>query len=440
VKLVIAPGPPLAGRLTPPGDKSITHRALLLGMLARNATWIRGANPGEDCHSTARCAAALGALVEPREGGWHITPAPLHASADPLDCGNSGTTLRLLAGVVAARPFRSVLTGDASLRRRPVDRIIEPLRQMGARLHAQDHDRVPPLEIEGARLKPIRYDIPVPSAQVASCILLAALETEGETEITLPGPARDHTERMLKAAGVELRETPLAGGGRRVVLRGPATLPGGEIQVPGDFSAAAFFLAAAAAQPGARVEVEDVGLNPSRTRLLDVLECMGARIERSVREGPGGEPLGRVVVTGPERLTAADVPVEWVPGMIDEVPAWAVAASAAHGVSKLVGAGELRHKESDRIATLTRGLAVLGIEALERPDGLEITGGAPRGGRVEAAGDHRIAMAFAVLAPRARDPVEIDDAASIATSYPGFLGTLAALGGRIEPRPEGSGR
>jgi 3-phosphoshikimate 1-carboxyvinyltransferase len=436
MRLVISPGPPLAGRMKPPGDKSITHRALLLALVADRATVIRGANLGEDCHSTARCAALLGATIESSEDGWRVEPRRLHASPAPLDCGNSGTTLRLLAGVVAARPFRSVLTGDASLRRRPVDRIIAPLRLMGARLRAHGGNRVPPLEIEGALLQPIRYEIPVSSAQVASCILLAALETEGETEITLPGAARDHTERMLKAAGVDLDQSALAHGGRRVRLRGPARLPGGEILVPGDFSAAAFFLAAAAAQPGARIEVEDVGLNPSRTRLLDVLERMGASIERTVREGPGGEPLGHVVVTGPERLEAADVPPEWVPGMIDEVPAWAVAASAAHGVSKLSGAGELRHKESDRIEALARNLTALGIEARESADGLEIEGGAPRGGRVTADGDHRIAMAFAVLGARASRPIEIDDAASIATSYPGFLGTLAALGGRIQQGAE----
>ena len=436
MKLVIAPGPPLAGRLVPPGDKSITHRALLLALVAEGASEIRGANLGEDCRATARCAAELGARVSPLVDGWTVEPAGLHASVAPLDCGNSGTTLRLLAGVVAARPFRSVLTGDASLRRRPVDRIIEPLRRMGAQLRAQEHDRVPPLEIEGARPVPIRYHIPVASAQVASCILLAALEADGETEITLPGPARDHTERMLRAAGVELTETALAGGGRRVLLRGPARLPGGHVLVPGDFSAAAFFLAAAAAQPGARVEVEEVGLNPTRTRLLDVLERMGARIERIEREGPGGERTGRVVVTGPERLVGVDVPAEWVPGMIDEVPAWVVAASAARGTSKLAGAGELRHKESDRIQALARNLVTLGIEAREQPDGLEVVGGSPRGGRVQASGDHRIARAFAVLAGRAREPIEIDDAASIATSSPGFLATLAALGGRIQPEPE----
>jgi 3-phosphoshikimate 1-carboxyvinyltransferase len=425
--------------MTPPGDKSITHRALLLGLVARGATEIRGANPGEDCGSTARCAAALGGWLESLPDGWRVTPAPLHASAAPLDCGNSGTTLRLLAGVVAARPFRSVLTGDASLRRRPVDRIIAPLRMMGATLSAREHDRLPPLEIDGARPRAIRYDIPVASAQVASCILLAALEAEGETMITLPGPARDHTERMLRSAGVALVEEPLAGGGRRVTLRGPARLPGGTIQVPGDFSAAAFFIAAAAARPGARLEVEALGLNPTRTRLLDVLERMGAGIERHERTGPGGEPIGTVVVEGPARLRAADVPSDWLPGMIDEVPAWVVAAAAADGVSRLAGAGELRHKESDRLKALARGLAALGIEARERPEGLEIAGGQARGGRIESAGDHRIAMAFAVLGCGARAPVEIDDASSIATSYPGFLDTLAALGGVIESE-EGGGR
>jgi 3-phosphoshikimate 1-carboxyvinyltransferase len=239
---------------------------------------------------------------------------------------------------------------------------------------------------------------------------------------------------MLSAAGVDITVTALAHGGRRVRLRGPARLPGGEIQVPGDFSAAAFFLAAAATQPGARVEADDVGLNPSRTRLLDVLERMGAWVERVPQPGGGGEELGRVIVSGHDHLVAADVPPEWVPGMIDEVPAWAVAASAAYGVSRLTGASELRHKESDRIVALVKGMVALGIAARELPDGIEIIGGPPRGGRVEAGGDHRIAMAFATLGARARGAVEIDDAASVATSYPGFLETLVALGGQIEPR------
>ena len=425
--------------MTPPGDKSITHRALLLALVADGPTVIRGANPGEDCGSTARCAAALGAQLESLPDGWRVTPAPLHASAASLDCGNSGTTLRLLAGVVAARPFRSVLTGDASLCRRPVDRIIAPLRLMGATLSARENDRLPPLEIVGARPRPIRYDIPVASAQVASCVLLAALEAAGETAVTLPGPARDHTERMLAAAGVALRQEPLAGGGRRVTLRGPARLPGGTIQVPGDFSAAAFFIAAAAARPGARLEVEGLGLNPTRTRLLDVLERMGARIERRPREGPGGEPIGTLRVEGPGRLRAVEVPSEWLPGMIDEVPAWAVAAAAADGVSRLSGAGELRHKESDRLRALARGLTAIGIEARERPEGLEIAGGPARGGRIESHGDHRIAMAFAVLGCASGAPVEIDDASSIATSYPGFLDTLAGLGGVIERERGGGG-
>lgn len=429
MRLVVRPGPPLAGRLSPPGDKSITHRALLLGLIARGATTIEGANQGEDCRSTARCAAALGARIEPRPGGWRIEPTPLHASAAPLDCGNSGTTMRLLAGVVAARPFHSVLTGDDSLSRRPVDRVIAPLRLMGARLRARDHDRLPPLEIDGAHPRPIRYDVPVASAQVASCVLLAALEAEGETVVTLPGPARDHTERMLKAAGADLVTLPLPGGGRRVALRGPALLEGGTIRVPGDFSGAAFFLAAAAARPGARVEVVDVGLNPTRTRLLDVLERMGARIARREREGPGGEPIGDVTLEAPVRLEGVDVPAEWVPGMIDEIPAWAIVAAAAHGTSRLSGAGELRHKESDRLAALARGLSALGIGAEERPDGLAITGGSPTGGSIAAEGDHRIAMAFALIAGGARGPVEIDDASSIATSYPGFLDTLGSLGG-----------
>ena len=434
--LTVHPGPPLAGRFTPPGDKSVTHRAIVLALLAPGRSEIRGANPGADCAATLECAAALGLEVRAREGGTLRLEGRGFEIAEPgrvLDCGNSGTTLRLLAGVVASRPLLAVLAGDASLNRRPVARIIEPLRRMGAELHARDADRFPPLVVRGAQLRPIRYALPVASAQVASCVLLAGLSAPGETEITLPGPARDHTERMLAACGVELERADLPDGGRRVAVRGPAACRPLSLTVPGDFSAAAFFLAAAAAAPGARVTACGVGLNPTRTGLLDVLEAMGAAVERRVGREEGGEPVGEVTVTGPERLRAFDIPPAWVPRLIDEIPAWMLAAAAAAGRSRLTGAGELRHKESDRLAALAMNLGRLGLEARELPDGLEIEGGRARGGSVDAAGDHRIAMAFAVLATRAAGPVTVEDAASIATSFPGFAATLGALGGVLEP-------
>jgi 3-phosphoshikimate 1-carboxyvinyltransferase len=432
VKLVIRPKLPLCGRIVPPGDKSITHRAVLLGLVAGEAVRITAPNPGADCASTLDCARALGASVEIEAGAWTIRGGRLHEPERVLDCGNSGTALRLLSGVVASHPFECVLSGDASLNRRPVDRVVKPLREMGATLSGRDQDRLPPLVIRGGPLRAIHHRLGVASAQVASAILFAALEARGTTEIEIPGPARDHTERMLRAAGVAVEERPAGAGGRVVRLEGPASVRGGEIRVPGDLSAAAFFLAAAAACPGAEIVAEHVGLNPSRTGFLDALEAMGAEVERLNPRDEMGEPVGDVRVRGPERLRAFDVPAEWVPRMIDEAPAWAIVASAASGTSRLSGAAELRVKESDRIALLARNLARLGVAAEERPDGIAIEGGAARGGEIEAADDHRIAMAFAVIGARANGPVTIDDGTNIATSYPGFVRDFAALGGRIE--------
>lgn len=430
--LIVEPGPALSGAFTPPGDKSITHRAWLLALLAEGETRVSGANPGADCEGTLRAVQALGVPVTgtPEERVLGGLGGRLREPDAVIDCGNSGTTLRLLAGVLAAQPFLSVLSGDDSLRRRPVARVIEPLRAMGATLFARDGDRLPPLVIRGARLVAIQRSLTVASAQVASCVLLAALGADGETSVEIPGPARDHTERMLRAAGITVAEQPLAAGGRRVSVRGPALPRGLRLRVPGDFSAAAFFLAAAAAIPGSRITASGVSLNPGRTGLLDVLERMGAKVERSGARIEAGEEVGNVTVEGPARLAPFDVPAEWIPRLIDEVPAWAVVASAAAGVSRLSGAAELRVKESDRLSTLARNLEALGVHARELPDGLEITGGRNAGGAVCAEGDHRIAMAFAVLGTRAASPVRIDDAASIATSYPGFVSTLIALGGR----------
>jgi 3-phosphoshikimate 1-carboxyvinyltransferase len=434
VPFTVHPGPPLAGRFEPPGDKSITHRAYLLGLLAEGETVVSNANPGADCEGTLACVGALGAGVERRAG--RVTLAGrgpgLREPERVLDCGNSGTTLRLLAGVLAGQPFLSVLAGDGSLNRRPVARLIEPLRRMGAWLAARDGDRFPPLVIRGGALSGVRYALPIASAQVASCVLLAGLFARGETVVELPGPARDHTERMLAAFGATVQVEPRPGLGPRVALRGPARLAGVTLEVPGDFSAAAFFLAAAAATPGASVTALGVSLNPTRTGLLDVLEGMGAAVERSPRARPAaGEPLGDVTVTGPERLRAFEIPAEWVPRLVDEVPAWAIAATAASGRSRLTGAADLRVKESDRLRAIASNLGGLGVAVRESPDGLEIEGGPVGGGTVVSAGDHRIAMAFAVLATFARGPVTIDDTAGIGTSFPGFSRTLERLGGRI---------
>ena len=435
MRLTVHPGAPLAGSIRPPGDKSITHRAYLLGLMSEGMTVVENPNPGADCAATLACAALLGAACSSARDGVEIRgrAGGLTEADRVLDCGNSGTTLRILAGVLAAQPFLSVLAGDESLNRRPVERVIEPLRAMGATLTARDGDRLPPLVIRGARLKAIRYDLKVASAQVASSVLFAGLGAEGETEVTLPGPARDHTERMLRAFGVAVESTQRSGSGPRVRLRGPATPRGTRVRVPGDLSAAAFFLAVAAATPGATVKALGVSLNPTRSGLLDALERMGATVERRALAAAGEEPMGDVTVTGPERLTAIELPTEWVPRMIDEIPAWAMAAATAHGRSRISGASELRVKESDRLALLAANLGALGITVREQKDGLEIEGGRVGGGAVRSDGDHRIAMAFATLGTRAAGPITVDDASSIATSYPGFAEALTSLRGQVEP-------
>jgi 3-phosphoshikimate 1-carboxyvinyltransferase len=439
--LVVRPGPPLAGVVTPPGDKSITHRAYLLALLAPGETRVEGFNVGADCAATRAACEALGMEVGERDGLVRLVRGDrLVAPVTTVDCGNSGTTMRVLPGILAAQPFETILDGDDSLRRRPVHRVVAPLRAMGARLSARDGDRFPPLRVSGQALHGIAVRLEVASAQVASAIQLAATFATGETVVEIPGAARDHTERMLPAFGVPVEVEAMRDGGRRVRVGAGAGRGTRTIRVPGDVSAAAFFLAAAAATPGASVRAVGVSLNPTRTGLLDVLERMGARVERGPATISAGEPFGDVTVTGPERLRAVDVPVEWVPRMIDEVPAWAVAACAADGVSRLSSAAELRVKESDRLAALAGGLAALGVRADESPDGLAVAGGPVAGGTVASAGDHRIAMAFAVLGTRARAPVTVDDARAIPTSYPGFVADLVALGGDAKlVTAEGSG-
>lgn len=430
------------GEFAPPGDKSITHRALLFGLLADGATRVSGANPGEDCARSAAAAAVLGARLERTADGWelHGTGGALRVPDRPLDCGNSGTTLRLLAGIVAAHPFSSTLSGDASLSRRPMRRIAEPLIRMGATLSGQGDDCTPPLSVRGGGLRGIDYAVPMASAQVATCTLLAGLAASGETRVTLPGPARDHSERMLPAFGVVLEREDHTNGGRTVRVRGGQSLRGTDVRVPGDFSAAAFLFAAAAAEPGASVIARGVNLNPTRTGFLDVLRAMGAEVAIAHERVAAGEPAGDVRVTGPDQLKAFDVPEDWFPRMVDEAPAWAVLAAAASGTSRLAGAAELRVKESDRIASIAAGLRAAGIAVAETADGLAVTGGTPRGGaRIATHHDHRIAMAFAVLGCRTREPLWFDDLSSVPTSYPGFFETLAALGGGVTPERAAGG-
>ena len=441
-QLTVSPGPPLAGSMLPPGDKSITHRAYVLALLAEGDTLVRSPNPGEDCRATLRCVESLGAGVQAEEDAVRVrgTGGRLRKPDGILDCGNSGTTLRLLAGVLAAQPFEATLTGDASLRRRPVDRVIEPLRRMGASLRARDGDRHPPLVVRGGPLRGLTLTEPTPSAQVASAILLAGVQARGATTVLTSWGVRDHIVGMLGDFGVPLEAQRAAGSPMRISVEGPARLRGCCVSVPGDFSAAAFFFAAAAACRGARVTVAGVGLNESRIELLDRLSQMGAGVQVDPVTPTSAEPVGDVTVTGAEELRPGDILPMHVIRLLDEIPAWAVAASAARGTSRLRGAAELRVKESDRLHALAEGLRRLGVQVEETADGLDIHGGPVAGGTVRSHGDHRIAMAFALIGTRATGPVTVDDASSIATSYPGFSDALRSLGGRVDgtwsPREE----
>ena len=423
----VAPARRVRGRVRVPGDKSISHRYALLAAIAEGRSTIAGYAPGADCASTLDCLRALGVEANRADTdtvtilgrGFGRLRSP---EGGPLDAGNSGTTMRLLAGVLAAQPFASRLAGDESLSRRPMRRVIEPLEKMGARIEATDGHA--PLTIYGGPLTGIEHRVAVASAQVKSAILLAGLHAEGETSVSEPAATRDHTERALEAFGVPPALSPCT---VRIVGRRP--LRPQALAVPGDFSSAAYWLVAAAALPGSRIEVEDVGLNPTRTALLNVLRRFGAAISVEENAISGGEPSGTVIVEAREARGVAIGPDE-VPLLIDELPA--LAALAAHGGEVTVrGASELRIKESDRIATLVAGMRALGIEAEEYPDGFAIRGhqrGRPQGGvAAQAQGDHRMAMALAIAALAAEQPSQINGAESVAISYPDFFETLGRL-------------
>lgn len=422
----IAPARRVAGRLSVPGDKSISHRYALLAALAEGVSRLDNYSPGADCASTLDCLRRLGVRIEhdPAKGPHSVVVhgrglGRLAAPDLPLDAGNSGTTTRLLAGVVAAHPFTSTITGDDSLCRRPMGRVIDPLTRMGARIDSADGRC--PLRITGGRLTPIDYATPVPSAQVKSAILLAGLHVEGWTTVREPAPTRNHTELALAAFGATVDCA-----GTTIRVKGGLPLSAVETTIPGDVSSATFWAVAAAALPGSDVEIANLGLNPSRTALFDVLERAGASVEREL-EGRGlGEPRGRVRLRHnglrPLVLTAADVPA-----LIDELPALA-AMAAINGDLHVTGAAELRVKESDRISALAAGLRTLGADIEEFPDGFHVRGGRRlRGGVVDAAHDHRLAMAFAVAALAADGPTTVLGADVVDVSYPGFFEQLAAL-------------
>ncbi len=406
-----------------PGDKSVSHRALLFAALAEGETRVRGLLRAEDVHSTWKAVERLGARV--REEGSEVVVTPPERLAEPddvIDCGNSGTSLRLLAGVLAGVPGLSVLTGDASLRRRPVRRVVEPLRRMGGRLEARDGDRLPPLVVHGGELSGTRHDLAVASAQVKSAILLAGLAARGETVVSEPAASRDHTERMLRRMGADIRVD-----GLTVTVR-PSRLRGGEVDVPGDISSAAFSLCGAAALPGSRVTARGLGTNPTRTGLLDVLSAMGARVEVAGERESAGEPRADVTVEA-AGLVATTIEGALVPRLIDELPVVMVMATQARGRTLIRDARELRVKESDRLAVMGEALAAAGARIELFDDGCAIEGPTPlRGVAVRTRMDHRVAMSMAVAQLLAGgDEVVLDDVACVDTSFPEFFGILDHL-------------
>lgn len=419
----------IRSEITVPGDKSISHRAVILAALSNGTCVIKGFLPSEDCMSTVQAMRALGIKIEIPEPTTlivHGQRKKLTAPTGDIDCGNSGTTMRLLSGLLAAQPFRSRLIGDASLSRRPMRRIIEPLGQMGATITAEGANDTPPLVIQGAKPHPIHYFLPVASAQVKSAILLAALYAKGKTTVTEPSQSRDHTERMLSYFLVRPQKEELS-----VSIYGEQTPESRDFTVPGDISSAAFWLVAAAAQPGSHLLVEDVGLNETRTGVLSVLLRMGAHVREVVEEVEEGEPRGSIELEG-ARLKGTTIKGQEIANVIDEIPILAVAGALAQGTTIIADAKELRVKETDRLAAIARNLQAMGANVVEHEDGLEIAGGAPLyGARLPSYGDHRIAMAFAIAGLFAEGETIIDDVDCVDTSYPGFYKTLEHL--TIEP-------
>jgi 3-phosphoshikimate 1-carboxyvinyltransferase len=426
---IVEPAPGIAGRLRVPGDKSISHRALMLGAIASGTTRVTGFLEGEDCLATLRVVTSLGARVErPAAGEVRVEGVGLRglcAPATVLDMGNAGTAMRLFMGLLAGQSFDSELIGDASLMRRPMERVAQPLRDMGARIETGDGR--PPVRVHGgSRLHGIRYAMPVASAQVKSALLLAGLYAEGATTVVEPAVTRDHTERMLQSFGVDV----IARGGS-ATLHPPARLEAARVEVPGDFSSAAFFIVAACIGARAPVLIEGVGVNPTRTGLLEMLALMGADLRLVNHRSAGAEPVADIEVR-PAALTGIHVPERLVPIAIDEFPAFFIAAACARGETVVTGAEELRVKESDRIAVMARGLDAIGVRNEVRPDGLRIEGGPLGGGVVDSHGDHRVAMAFAVASIRASSAIEIRDVANVATSFPGFAALAGSVGMRLE--------
>ncbi len=420
-------GQPLQGSLTIPGDKSVSHRSVMFAALADGTSHIEGFLEGEDTRATARIFSQLGVRIETPSASQRVVHGVgidgLKAPSAPLDCGNAGTGMRLLAGLLAGQAFDCTLVGDESLSGRPMRRVTGPLSQMGAKIDTES-DGTPPLHVHGGQsLQGIDFASPVASAQVKSAVLLAGLYAQGETSVVEPHPTRDYTERMLSAFGVDIEFSP-----GKARLRGGQRLRATDIVVPADFSSAAFFLVAASIIPGSELRLKQVGLNPRRTGLLHALRLMGADITEENPAEQGGEPVADLVVRYAP-LKGARIPEELVPDMIDEFPALFVAAAAAEGQTVVTGAAELRVKESDRLAAMATGLRALGMQVDETDDGATLHGGITLGsGTIESHGDHRIAMAFAITGQISGGEVRINDIANVATSFPDFDGLARSAG------------
>jgi len=439
--LTSGPAAALSGRFSVPGDKSLSHRAVIFGALACGRTRIRGLLEGEDVLRTAAAMGALGAAVaREAEGAWRIDGIGLGGLAEPeevLDFGNSGTGARLVMGVVASHAITAFFTGDASLRRRPMARVAAPLERFGARIIAREGGRLPLAVIGALSPLPIAYRLPVPSAQVKSAVLLAGLNAPGETSVIETAPTRDHSERLLRHFGATVDVEDAPDGTRRITIKGQPELVAADLAIPGDPSSAAFPAVAALLLPGSQVVIEGIGVNPLRSGLYETLKEMGADLAFSNERIQGGEPVADLAVHA-GALRAVEVPAERAPRMIDEYPVLAVAAAFARGRTVMHGLGELRVKESDRLGAIAAGLAACGVKVAVAGDSLAVDGtGTPPagGGSIAAKLDHRIAMAFLVLGMAARKPVRIDDGSTIATSFPGFAALMNRLGGRIEPAP-----
>lgn len=419
----------LSGRLRVPGDKSISHRSIMLGSLAEGVTHVTGFLDGEDCLCTLDAFRAMGVNIE-RRGSNELAIEGvglqgLKAPSGPLYLGNSGTSMRLLAGLMAGQPFEVTMTGDASLSRRPMRRVTAPLTEMGAVIEATSQG-TPPLRLRGGgQLKGIHYQMPVASAQVKSAILLAGLYAHGQTCVTEPAPTRDHTERMLEGFGYNVERK-----ASTVCLRGGGRLRAARIDVPADISSAAFFLVGASIASGSDLTLEHVGINPTRIGVINILRAMGADIHVLNERTVGGEPVADLHVRSAS-LRGIRIPLDQVPLAIDEFPVLFIAAANAEGETVLTGAQELRVKESDRIQVMADGIRALGGDATPTPDGMIIRGKALGGGRIDSRGDHRIAMAFAIAALRAQGPIVIDDCANVRTSFPGFVTLAQGVGLRI---------